>query len=117
MVEISPQAQIAIRSLLPVDRKRVERQLSFLERFPEDEHFSSKVRKLDGDQKDLYIMRASGTLRIIFRYDADKAEVLDVITHERLKRIAAGVEYRLVFIFALMQTSEATHDRRELKTN
>ena len=31
--------------------------------------------------------------------------------------IAVGVEYRLVFIFALMQTSEATHDRRELKTN
>lgn len=87
MVEISSQAQIAIRSLLPVDRKRVERQLAFLERFPEDEHIHSQVRKLSGDQKDLYIMRAGGTLRVIFRYDGDKVEILDVVTHERLKRM------------------------------
>lgn len=87
MVEISSQAQIAIRSLLPVDRKRIERHLSFLKHFPEDTGVTSKVRKVRSDRDDLYIMRASGSLRIIFRYDEDKVEVLDVVTHERLKRM------------------------------
>lgn len=87
MVEISSQAQIAIRSLLPVDKKRIERQLSFLKHFPEDTSVTSKVRKLRSNKDDLYIMRASGSLRIIFRYDGDKVEVLDVVTHERLKRM------------------------------
>jgi hypothetical protein len=88
MVTLSTQAQIAIRSLLPLDRERIQHHISLLEQFPRDDYVRQKVRKLSGpDADDLYIMRATPTLRILFRHQGDSVEVVDIMTHERLQRM------------------------------
>ena len=84
MVTISPQAEIAIRSLLPPDKKRVERQLAILDHFPDDA--PDNVKRLSGSDK-LYIVRATGALRILFRRTGQTIEVMDVFTRDRLEQM------------------------------
>lgn len=87
-VTISTQAQIAIRSLLPSDEERVKRLLAMLENFSKDDYIKQQAHKLKGSAfDDLYIMRVTPELRIIFRYLQDKVEILDILTHERLEKM------------------------------
>ena len=84
MVTISPQAEIATRSLLPSDKKRVEQQLALLDHFPDG--VSDNVKRLSGSDN-LYIMRATGALRILFRRTSQTIEVMDVFTRDRLEQM------------------------------
>lgn len=88
MVTISTQAQIAIRSLLPSDQERVKNLITLLERFPQDEYVKQQARGLEGSGlDDLYIMRVTHDLRLLFRYSQGVVEILDVVTHSRLEKI------------------------------
>ncbi|SMF96207.1 hypothetical protein SAMN02949497_3597 [Methylomagnum ishizawai] len=90
MVTISPQAAIAIRSLLPQDRNRIEYQTHLLARFPDDEYILRHVQRLTGE-KSTYLLRATPELRILFRYEQGETEVLDVVAHRRLEKMFYSV--------------------------
>jgi mRNA-degrading endonuclease RelE of RelBE toxin-antitoxin system len=88
MVTISTQAQIAIRSLFPSDQERVKNLITLLERFPQDEYVKQQARGLEGSGlDDLYIMRVTHDLRLLFRYSQSVVEILDIVTHSRLEKI------------------------------
>ncbi|PPT10942.1 hypothetical protein CKA32_002829 [Geitlerinema sp. FC II] len=88
MVTISTSAQIALRSLLPGDRERVQHLLSMLDNFTRDESLRQEAKQLKGEGlNDLYIIRVDRDLRILFRYSKDDVEILDIMTHSRLEKI------------------------------
>lgn len=87
-IALSTQAQIAVRSLLPIDKERIRNQMALLERFPTDPLVQERAHLLPGNESDgLHIMRASPNLRILFRYQDGQIEVVDIVTHERLERM------------------------------
>lgn len=86
MVTISTQAMIALRSLLPKDKRRVEQQIQLLERFPENSAIHQKAKPLKSFS-DLYIMKVTPQLRIIFKLSDEMIEILDVVTHDRLAKM------------------------------
>lgn len=83
MVSISTQAKIAIYSLQPQDQRRVAQRISQLETFPEDGN-AQQANRLQGFDN-LYLIRVSPNLRLIFRYANNEREVVDVVTHDRLE--------------------------------
>ena len=88
MVNISTQAQIAISSLLPLDRERVQQYISLLERFPSDNDVRQKSRRLKkADIDNLYMMRLPAKMRILFQYIGGAVDVIDVLTYDRLKQM------------------------------
>ena len=87
MVRISQKARIAMQSMVPEDRARVQRHVKRLKRLPEDTRAIRDAKKIRGVSDPLYILRASDRFRIIFRFDGDKAEVVDIVTRDRLKRM------------------------------
>jgi mRNA-degrading endonuclease RelE of RelBE toxin-antitoxin system len=86
MVDISTQARIAIYSLQPQDQKRVNQLISQLEGFPALEHVLQQASRLQGFD-DLYLVRVTPKLRLIFRYADNHREVVDVVSHDRLERM------------------------------
>ena len=81
-------AEIAFFSLLPADRKSVERSLKRLAKFAEDPHSGLSVRKVKGSNRDgeyLYITRANSELRILFRHAGKGVEIVDILPYSRLK--------------------------------
>lgn len=86
MIDISTQAQIAIYSLQPQDQKRVEQRISQLEGFPADEHIRQQVNRLQGFD-DLFLVRVTPKLRLIFRHVGDHREVVDIVSHDRLEHM------------------------------
>ncbi len=90
MITISTQAAIAIRSLLPQDRNRIEHQIKLLAHFPEDEFVQRHVQRLT-PIKHTYLMRATPELRIIFKHENGGIEVLDIVASERLEKMFLSV--------------------------
>lgn len=86
MVTISTQAQIAIYSLQPQDQRQVAERIKQLERFPQDEYVRQQANHLAGFD-DLYLVRVSPNLRLIFQYSGGRGEVVDVVTHDRLSQM------------------------------
>ena len=84
MVTISTQAKIAIYSLQPQDQRRVEQRISQLETFPADGN-GQQANRLQGFDN-LYLIRVSPNLRLIFRSVNNEREVVDVVTHDRLEK-------------------------------
>lgn len=87
MVTISTPAQIALHSLQPQDRRQVEERIKQLERFPHDEYVRQQASPLAGYQ-DVYLVRVSPSLRLIFQTSAAGGEVVDIVTHERLQQMS-----------------------------
>jgi len=88
MLTISTQAQIAIRSLLPSDQERVKHLVAMLENLPREDYAKQQARKLKGNGLDnLYIMRVTHDLRLLFRSTQSMVEILDIVTHARLENI------------------------------
>lgn len=88
MVNISTQAQIAVRSLLPGDQERVKHLITLLEHFPQDEYIKQQAKELEGNELgNLYIIRVTHDLRLLFRYSQNVVEILDIVTHARLEKI------------------------------
>ena len=90
MVTISTQAAIAIRSLLPQDKNRIEHQIKLLARFPDDDFVQRHVERL-APIKSAYLLRATPGLMLLFKHENGTTEVLDVVSHERLEKMFQSV--------------------------
>lgn len=87
MILASTQAEIALRSLHPQDRDRVLMSIRMLDQSPKREFIPQDAKKLKGHD-DLYLMRVTPELRIIFRpRDGKDYEVVDIIAHSGLENM------------------------------
>lgn len=76
-------ADIAIKTLTQEDRKCVLQAMRHLEEFPQARSVKHPIQKIDGGI-DLYSMRISDRLRLLFRYEQGKVVVQDVLGRDRL---------------------------------
>jgi mRNA-degrading endonuclease RelE of RelBE toxin-antitoxin system len=91
MIDISTQAQIAIYSLQPQDQKRVKARIEQLESFPANAQVIQANRVSGPGFDDLYLVRVTPKLRLVFRYTGDRREIVDVINHDQLARMSRYV--------------------------
>ncbi len=87
-VTISTPAQIALHSLQPQDQRQVEERIKQLARFPHDEYVRQQASQLVGYQ-DVYLVRVSPSLRLIFQASAAGGEVMEIVTQERLRQMSS----------------------------
>ena len=88
MITFSSQAEIALRSLLPRDRQRVDHFLPQLDGFSEQSLMSHQVDCLKSEGLEtLYMARVSPNFRIIFRKISGEVEILDIFKKERLENL------------------------------
>ena len=80
MITLSSQAEIALQSLLPSDRERVDRFLNQLDNFPEYINVANNNVKLlkSEDLETLYMARVSPNFRIVLRRADEGVEVIDI---------------------------------------
>ena len=84
-IELTPRAQIAFDTLSDHDRTIVLRQIStYLN--PQMFRRNRLIRELTG-LEDLYVLRATSSLRIIFRREGLLTEIIDIVSHDRLQRM------------------------------
>jgi mRNA-degrading endonuclease RelE of RelBE toxin-antitoxin system len=86
MVTVSTQAQIALRSLHPQDRDQIAKWIELLDGLSQDEYVPMQAKPFTSD-KDLYLMRVTPNLRLIFKSDGQNREIVDVVTRDRLERM------------------------------
>ena len=79
---LTPRAQIALDALSNSERTMILRQI---ETYLDLRTFrrSRLVKKLP-DFDDLYVLKATNTLRVIFRYEEIAIEIIDIVSHNRL---------------------------------
>lgn len=84
-MDLTPRARIAIE-VLSIDARRTV--LRMIERYLEPTEFrrSRLIKKLPGFD-DLYALRVTASLRVLFRYDGIAIEILDVVRRDRLIRM------------------------------
>jgi len=84
-IELTPRAQIALDTLSSHERTIVLRQIStYLD--PQTFRRNRLIRKLP-DFEDLYVLRATSSLRIIFRREGLLTEIIDIVNQNRLQRM------------------------------
>jgi mRNA-degrading endonuclease RelE of RelBE toxin-antitoxin system len=86
MVTVSTQAQIALRSLNPQDRDQIAKWIELLDGLSQDEYVRMQVKPFSSE-KDLYLMRVTLNLRLIFKSDGQDREIVDVVAHDRFERM------------------------------
>ena len=86
MVTVSTQAQIALRSLHPQDRDQIAKWIDLLDGLSQDEYVRLQAKPISSD-KDLYLMRVTPNLRLIFKSNGNDREIIDVVAHDRLERM------------------------------
>jgi hypothetical protein len=88
MVTLSTEAQIALRSLLPQDRERVTHLAEQLDGFPTNEYLAEQARPLKGEgMDDLYLLRVTRELRLLFSSSQGKVEIVDIFPRARLEKM------------------------------
>jgi mRNA-degrading endonuclease RelE of RelBE toxin-antitoxin system len=86
MVTVSTQAQIALRSLHPQDRDQIAKWIELLDGLSQDEYVQMQVKPFSSE-KDLYLMRVTPNLRLIFKSEGQDREIVDVVARDRLERM------------------------------
>jgi len=81
--EFTERAQFSYDRLSPQTKLTVDR---ILESMVLRGIRSIKANKIKGFEQ-LYIARVSNSLRIIFRYEDDVFTILDIVTHDQLRRL------------------------------
>ena len=89
-VEFSRRASVALYSLVSTDRSRVLRAIELLQRSPDDPSIKRMVKEFS-DATDLYVMRVTGTLRLVFTYSGTSLSILDIVRSNRLKKMYGGL--------------------------
>jgi hypothetical protein len=88
MITFSSQAEIALRSLLPSDRQRIDHFLPQLDGFSEQSSVNYRVKLLESEGlENLYMARVSPNFRIVFRQISEGVEIVDIFKEERLKNL------------------------------
>lgn len=85
MIELTRKAKIALETLDAKDRKRIQRALETIDRFPEDESSRRNIHKLTLPGK-IYVSRAGHEWRIIFELSVKAKLILDIVRYDRLER-------------------------------
>lgn len=86
MIPLSRKAEIAYRTLDPEDMKQVQKSMDLLNRYPLKYLSTDKVKKLT-DFDDLFIMKATSDLRIIFQMTDSDKEITDIVRYKRLEKM------------------------------
>ena len=85
MITFTRKAKIALETLQPKDRKRVENAIRTVDRDPENSAGPRQVRKLNLPGN-VYIARAGRMLQVIFELSDETAQILDIVRSDRLER-------------------------------
>lgn len=84
-IELTPRAQIALETLSSRERTIVLGEISaYLN--PHAFRRNRLIKKLP-DFEDLYVLRATSSLRIIFRREGPVTEIVDIADRHRLQRM------------------------------
>jgi hypothetical protein len=88
MITFSSQAEIALRSLLPSDRQRIDHFLPQLDGFSEQNSVNHHVKLLESEGlENLYMARVSPNFRIVFRQISEGVEIVDIFKQERFENL------------------------------
>lgn len=95
-ISLHRRAESALRSLHSSDQARVYHVLELLLHRPcgppDDEH-ALKVTRFKTKGQELYSVRATARLRVLFTYDpAGDVSILDIVSHDAMKRYFSGGE-------------------------
>jgi hypothetical protein len=71
--------EIALRTLGPQDRQEVLAWVNHLKNWENDPSLRSQAKQIDPSDN-VYVLKASGDLRIFFRLEADRIVLLDLAT-------------------------------------
>lgn len=86
MIPLSRKAEIALHALQPDDMKRVVESIEMLNMYPEEPFLSNRIKKVTA-LNDLYILRVTSDLRIIFQMIDSTKEITDIVRHSRLEKM------------------------------
>ena len=86
-VELSQRALIALEHLQKRDGEKAKRMIGLLSAFPNGDSLRGKYHKVPNYPGNFYIAKATLNLRLIFQINGDSLLVLDIVFHDRLKRM------------------------------
>ncbi len=87
-VTLSHAAEIAVRTLVDEDRRKVHAWIDCLKKWEQDAFVQSKAQKLILPQVDnVYVLRTSADLHIFFILEANRIEVIDIARGDSLERV------------------------------
>lgn len=90
-IVLSRRALIAFNTLAPTSRKKVKNAIKLLQGFPDDSYAERSVKELAGSP-DLFVLRATNTLRIIFSYSGSTKTILDIVRSDRLRKMYGDLD-------------------------
>lgn len=93
-LEWTARAAIGYENLSPQTKKKADRLLALLRRFPiQAEPLKDKVHKLAAgfSAKQLYIGKVDTKFRAILAIDRDKASIVEIAHHDRLQLFKRGL--------------------------
>ena len=93
-ITLHRRAEAALRSLQKAEQSDVCKAIAFLSQWDRSTpHPPPKITKLKVGPEDLYSIRASQRLRLLFSYAAGgEITILDVVSHDAMRRYFAGGE-------------------------
>ncbi|GAI27679.1 unnamed protein product [marine sediment metagenome] len=89
-IEFTRRASVALNTLTSKDRAKVLSAIGLLQRSPDDPYITRIVKEF-ADAPALYLMKVTGTLRIIFTYSGSTISILDIVRSDRLKKMYGGL--------------------------
>jgi|AntAceMinimDraft_16_1070373.scaffolds.fasta_scaffold20490_3 mRNA-degrading endonuclease RelE of RelBE toxin-antitoxin system len=93
-ITLHRRAEAALRSLSPAEHKQILKAVQFLRQWDRRASSASgKVRKLNAAPSDIYSLKASYRLRILFSFENDgEIIVLDIASHDIMQCYFSGGE-------------------------
>ena len=92
MVTLNRPSEIAFHHLMPGDKTKVKDAISTLGEYVEDPRSNVDVLKVKASRAtpgNIFMVRATPELRILFKYDESGIKVVDIVHFDRLKRMHA----------------------------
>ncbi len=80
------QAEITIDTFPPTDRECILKTIDQIKLYPTDIDLYNEIKRLTAEDK-LYLMKATPDIMIILEIHNGSVEVLDVVRHDRLKKM------------------------------
>ena len=93
-ITLHRRAEAALRSLSPAEHKQILKAVEFLRQWDrQTSSASGRVRKLNAGPTDVYYLKASHRLRMLFSFENEgEIIVLDIASHDIMRRYFSGAE-------------------------